>query len=340
MVSTSLKGVVRVSSKGRAYSYAWRGGPRLKAAPGSPEFIAEYRAAHDARRAPTSAAGTFRAILTAYRASPAYTKLGTHSQRAYAKHLDDITAMWGTMPAVVLDSPGVRRHFVAWRDGMAHTPRTADMALGVLKRVLSWAEERVMVASNQAKPIGRLHKVDKSEDIWTLADLEAFDAVASPELRWAVELGLLTGLRQGDLIRLCWTHDEGDAICVRTSKRGTRVTIPVTAALRSLLGRIERRGPVILTTQRGKRPWTSHGLRTSFGKACAKAKVERTFHDLRRTAATGLIAAGLDNSQVCMIMGWSEGDVEAMKRRYVSREAVVMAVLAKLKSEPPITSAD
>lgn len=329
MVSVPLKGVHEVRAKGRVYFYAWRGGPRLQGSPGSPEFIASFEQAHAGRKA--SPTGTFREVITAYRASPAYTGLGAHTARAYARHLDDITATWGDTPTALMDDPRMRRQFLIWRDNMAATPRTADMAVGVLKRLLGWAEERVLVTSNQATPIGRLHHVNKSDDIWTVADFEAFDGAAHLELRWAVELGVLTGLRQSDLIRLAWNHDQGDVVDFRTSKRGKRVLIPVTPALRALLGRIEKRGPVILTTHRGKRPWTAAGLRASFSQACEDASVGRTFHDLRRTAATVLLSAGLDSSQVAMVMGWSEKDVETLKRLYVSREAVVRAVLAKLQ---------
>ena len=331
MVSVRLKGIHRVRAKGRVYYYAWRGGPRLQGSPGSPEFISGFEQAHAARKAPSTAKGTFAGIIAAYRASPAYTGLGVHTTRAYAAHLADMEIAFGKMSVRLLDDPRVRRDFLDWRDSMAHKPRTADMAVGVLKRVLGWAMERVFVTTNQAEPIGRLHASNKSEDIWVVADFDAFDAVASRELRWAVELGVLTGLRQSDLIRLAWGHDLGDVIDFRTSKRGKRVMIPVTPALRDLLGRIERRGPIILTTTRGKRPWTADGLRSSFGKACDDAGVVRSFHDLRRTAATFLVAAGLDNAQVAMIMGWSEKDVETLKRLYVSRRAVVEAVLAKLQ---------
>lgn len=329
MVVVRLRGVHVVRSKGKAYHYAWRGGDRLTGEPGSPEYMRCYEAAHAKRKAPVT--GTLKEVLTRYRASPAFTKLGVHTKRAYETHLNTIDAKWGSLPLAALDDPNVRRHFVDWRDSMASTPRTADMAIGVLKKLLSWAEERVFVTSNQAKPIGRLHRADKSDAIWTADDVAAFLKHSSKELTWAVELALHTGLRQSDLIRLGWNHRDGQAFGYRTSKRGKYVTIPITAACESLLGRIEKRGPVILSTQRGKRPWTADGLRASFGEACRKAGVKRTFHDLRRTAATTLLAAGIEASQVAVIMGWAEDDVEAMKRKYVSRAAVVAAVLAKLQ---------
>jgi len=296
-----LKGVHKVRGGGRVYYYAWRGGPRLEGEPGSADFLRQFQEAHRARKQVVD--GTFRAILVAYRASPDFARLGDHTKRAYRPHLDALEARFATLPAAALDDPRVRRHFIDWRDTMADRPRTADMAMGVLKRVLGWAEERVMVTSNQAAPIGRLHRADRAE---------------------------LTGLRQSDLIRLAWGHIEGDVIAFRTSKRGRRVLIPVTPALRQLLDDTPRLGPIILTTSRGKRPWTADGLRTSFSRTCTAAGVERTFHDLRRTAATNLLAAGLDASQVALLMGWSERDIEALKRRYVSRAAVVQAVLAKL----------
>jgi integrase len=329
MVVVRLKGAHVVKAGGREYHYAWRGGPRLSGAPGSAEYLASFNAAHAARKAPVT--GTLKEVLVRYRASPAFTKLGVHTMRAYEKHLNTLEAKWGTMPLAALDDPNVRKRFLAWRDSMATTPRTADMAIGVLKRVLGWAEERVYVTSNQATPIGRLHRADKADAIWTADDVTAFLKVASKELAWAVELAAFTGLRQSDLIRLAWNHQEGDAFVLRTAKRGRHVTIPITAGCTALMARIEKRGPVILTTQRGKRPWTADGLRSSFGKACKDAGVSRTFHDLRRTAATGLLAAGVEAPQVAMIMGWSEADVEAMKRKYVSRAAVVSAVLAKLE---------
>ena len=56
MVKVELKGVAKVTAKGRAYWYAWRGGPRLSGEPGSPEFIASYNEAIEQRRCQTRTA--------------------------------------------------------------------------------------------------------------------------------------------------------------------------------------------------------------------------------------------------------------------------------------------
>jgi hypothetical protein len=45
MVKINLKGVAKVTAKGKVYWYAWRGGPRLRGLPDSPEFIASFNEA-------------------------------------------------------------------------------------------------------------------------------------------------------------------------------------------------------------------------------------------------------------------------------------------------------
>lgn len=46
MTTVELQGLCQVKAKGRVYWYAWRGGPRIVAPYGTPEFAAEYAAHH------------------------------------------------------------------------------------------------------------------------------------------------------------------------------------------------------------------------------------------------------------------------------------------------------
>ena len=79
MVKVDLKGIAKVTAKGRTYYYAWRGGPRLRGEPGSPEFMASYNEAIENRRTPDP--GRFKSLVVLYRASPDYTRnLQTHSR--------------------------------------------------------------------------------------------------------------------------------------------------------------------------------------------------------------------------------------------------------------------
>src|SRR4051812_8505115 len=65
MVAVDLKGVAKVTAKGRTYYYAWRGGPRLRGSPGSPEFITSHQEAHANARAPDVA--RFHSLILLYK---------------------------------------------------------------------------------------------------------------------------------------------------------------------------------------------------------------------------------------------------------------------------------
>ena len=83
-------------------------------------------------------------------------------------------------------------------------------------------------------------------------------------------LGLWTGQRQGDLLRLPWSAYDGVHIRLRQSKGGVRVVIRVGAPLKKMLDTATKVGPLILTNSDGV-PWTPDGFRASWGKACKKA---------------------------------------------------------------------
>src|SRR5579862_3634836 len=88
MVKVNLRGLAKVVSKGRTYWYAWRGGPRLRGEPGSPEFIASYNQAIEDRRIPEP--GRFKAVVTRYRASDDYKGLAESTRKNWSPWLDRI----------------------------------------------------------------------------------------------------------------------------------------------------------------------------------------------------------------------------------------------------------
>jgi hypothetical protein len=75
MVKVELTGIAKVTAKGRPYYYAWRGGPRLRGKPGSPEFMASYNEALENRRIPDP--DRFRSLVTLYKASTDYKGAGS-----------------------------------------------------------------------------------------------------------------------------------------------------------------------------------------------------------------------------------------------------------------------
>jgi integrase len=335
VVKVPLKGVHKAPSKGKTYWYAWRGGPRLSGQPGSPEFLASYQDAHADLRTPDT--GRFRSLVYLYRAGP-FQKLAATTRKNWAPWLDRIADHFGDLRIEQFDRPQkIRRLIVKWRNQYADTPRTADLALQVLSVILSFGvDAQGKLASNPCEGIKQIYSGNRREIIWTDADLDQLKRSCPEEIGWAVDLAVNTGLRLGDLLRLCWSHIGDYAIVMTTSKsKHTRqVVIPLHDDLRAVLASIPKRSTNVLTNSR-RRTWTGNGFGTAFNRAKARAGMsdrDLHFHDLRGTAATRFYTADLKQREIAEIMGWEEEHVDRIIRRYVGRTAATNAVIEKLRA--------
>jgi integrase len=328
----TLKGIHKAYGRKRAYWYAWRGGPRLRGEPGSPEFIASYNEAVEARRMPDP--GRFRSLVTLYKASDAYQKLAGSTQRNWAPWLDRIAEYFGPLSIAQFDRPDKIRPVIRqWRNRYANKPRAADIALQVLSRVCAYAVDPLgKIAGNPCAGIKRLYSSDRSEIIWTDAEIASIKQHSTPEVAHAIDLAAATGLRRGDLLRLSWSHVGSDAISITTGKSRHRreAIIPLYADLHTVLARIPKRSTTILTNSRG-RPWTNDGFGRMFNNAKIGAGLTNLhFHDLRGTAATRFYTAGLSERVIAEIMGWEESSVAKIIRKYVDRSAATKAIIRQL----------
>src|SRR5947207_921869 len=122
-----LRGVHTINAKGRTYHYAWRGGPRLRGAPGSPEFHKSYNEAIEELRTPEP--GRFKSLITLYKASGDYTKLKESTRKNWAPWLDRIADYFGDLRIAQFDRPEKIRPIIRrWRNQWTDKPRTADYA--------------------------------------------------------------------------------------------------------------------------------------------------------------------------------------------------------------------
>lgn len=332
MVSIVLKGVVRVTAKGRTYYYAWRGGPRLEGEPGSPEFITAFNDAIASRR--TADDGRVRALVAHYKASPAFTELAPTTRRIWTRWLDRVVERFGDYRVGLFDHPDKIRPIIKrWRDEWSDRPRSADYAVQVLSRVMTHAVDLDRIRANPCEGIKSLYKVDRADIIWTDDDLAALRAVSTPEVWRGVLLASLTGFRAEDLRRLSWTHIGEFEITIPTSKSngGRSAFVPLYDALRAALKDTPRKATTVLTNERG-RPWKDGPNGTSFRKAVQKALPGRDlhFHDLRGTFATRAHLAGLSNREIAELLAWDEERVDRIIRRYVGRKAIALGMIQKL----------
>jgi integrase len=328
MAVVDLAGIHRVRAKGRVYIYAWRGGPRLKSPIGSLEFVQELAAAQASLQATDRA--KVAGLIADWKRSDFWTLppdqggIAHTTRRNWVRWLDRIHAKFGSFSVRLFDHPEIRQEIKRWRDKWKRTPRAADMGKQVLSALLSYAVDEGRLKSNPCFGINNLYRSDRSEIIWTNADVERFAKTAPPEIMWALRLACLTGLRRSDLLKLSWSHVGELAIEMRTGKSNGQLVavVPLYGELKAVLATIPKRAATVLTNTDG-RPWKS-GFGSSWNKAIKSAKEETLhFHDARGTAATKLFLAEFSEREIAAQLGWAEDRVQRIIDRYVRRDAIL-----------------
>jgi integrase len=327
-------GPYKVRSKGKDYWYAWRNGPRLHSAPGTPAFVQELADAIAARNLPDGS--KLSGLVAQYRASDDFQNLAQTTKELWAPWLDNIRDRFGDLSVRQFDRVSIKPEIRRWHTLKKATPRAADTGLQVLSRLLAFGMAEGKLASNQCEGIPHLHKSNRADVIWTTDEMKVLLAYASTEVAWVVELAALTGLRREDLLKLSWTHINLDRcfIELKTGKsRGRRtVLIPITPEMRSLVEKIPKRATTVLTSSK-KRPWTGDGFGSSWWKTLQDAglgETELRFHDFRGTAATNFFRAGFSYREIAETLGWSEERVERLIERYVKRDEIIMDRIRRL----------
>jgi integrase len=346
------KATKRLSS-GRVavYAYAFRGGPLV--ARGEGRTLADANALMERELGRPAALAKLddarkpiqrkdsdryvRGLIYAFKASPDYTTLGKATKADYERYLRTFEEAFG--PERVSEVERARRELIEWaNEAYEGRPRARDYALGTIGRLFVWAKDMGLAQTNPVENAKRLHKADRSDIIWTDADLARLCAEASKEVQWATRLAGEVGLRMGDLLALTWGEIGQEGIVRRTSKRKRQAVIPLTQEARRLLAEIPRVSPIVLTNSRGQ-PWTRDGFKSVFGDAKRDAKLDNLhFHDLRGTACTRLALWGCSDDDLALIFAWSKERVQQMKARYVSGDAIALDLLARMKQKPANTN--
>jgi integrase len=337
----------------RHYVYAWRGGPLVRKQEGgvrpklTGDLIDEISAARQTAGISGQGAGTFAALIVAYRASPEWNGLAATTQNSWRTWLDRIEKKFGKARLNIFNSRKIRGDILIWRDQWGSQPRSADLAIQVLSRVLSFGVDRGLLEKNQTSGIKQLYDTNRSEIIWTPEDLAAFHQHASVEVSEAVDLAACTGLRRGDLVEVPWSAVGEHAIIWQTNKsRGrARIVVPLLPETREVLARIKARHaaemeavrpsrrkplPETILSNSWWRPWTAMGFGSRFRDGRDAAKLTVHLHDLRGTFATRCMIAGLTDQEIADILGWNTKDVAMIRVRYVDQARVVVAMAERI----------
>lgn len=218
----------------------------------------------------------------------------------------------------------LRSDVVVWRDKLQGEYRSKLKLLNLVRVALDEAVERGILEANPAREVklhksGRARSTDDLEGILTPDEQGALIKAVRLRDRPAVVFALFTGLRLSEQWRLDWSDLTDTAVIVSKSvggegpKSGKVREVPLMPpALEALEVQraFGRKGAILFPGQRGaRRQDTKSPL--SFGKWVAAAGVKRhiTWHDLRHTCATSLLAGwwgrkwSLD--EVCKLLGHS-----------------------------------
>jgi integrase len=301
---SKLPKYVYVQHIGKHTYYRFRKGKRalrLPGHPGSPEFHAAYAKqlieapADDGRYTENSVAH----VIEQYLKSSRFSDLALGSQRDYRRYLARLDQAVGSKPIEAIDS-----QFVAGViDKLKDTPSAANHALAVMRTFFKFAQKRKLIEKDPTQDAERLAGGDSYER-WSDAAIQQFRASASPTMRLALELGLATAQRLGDVIALRWSDYDGRVFKLVQQKTGTAMVIPVHPDLAKLLKQTERRAETILTTKTG-RPYHPRVFSRDFRDAriAAGLPVGLSFHGLRHTTASILAEQGVAAQDIQAVTG-------------------------------------
>jgi len=137
-------------------------------------------------------------------------------------------------------------------------------------------------------------------------EFDAFRALLPERIRVAMDLALLTGQRQGDILRLQWSAVTDEGIRFRQGKTGKKLLVGMSPALERVLAAARALPPDLPRTyvvrQRRGKAYTSYGFQSIWQKVMKKwgeaGNARFTFHDLRAKCVSDstTIAAAYDRA--------------------------------------------
>lgn len=211
-------------------------------------------------------------------------------------------------------------------------PRRAEMALALLKRILRAAEERGQAVDPAVYRIRIAKHEEREPRFLTWEEAEELRAWLPEYICRIVPVAILTMLRRGEILGLrdrdidfgagsiAVFAQQQDGQRVKTKTRAGRRTVDVGPAVLRLLreqqlARVPNDDGLLFPTESGAPFDPSNFMSRLFKPAAAAAGFpELTFHDLRHTGASLMIAAGCHVKVIAEQMGHSDGGVLVLRR--------------------------
>jgi len=213
------------------------------------------------------------------------------TQKTNLREISNLRAVFGKMRPADLTAQDIYGYLDA-RGRTAKTRANREVALlaHILRKAVRWG----VLAESPAVRIEK-HREKKRERDVTLDEYAAVYALAPDVIQIAMDLAVITGLRQGDLLKLRLQDLSPDGLTVRTGKTGRRLLFELTPGLSDTIERAKRLrrrvSTLYLIANRNGQPYTDSGFRAMWrrvtDRAIAQQAIRERFrwHDLRAVAA-------------------------------------------------------
>jgi integrase len=217
--------------------------------------------------------------------------LAESTEKDYQKYIASLRPVWGHVRWSDFDAPAISR----WQEARGDQSIVqCNRELTVLVQLAKLAGKKGLLKDNPTRFIDRLK--ERPRDRFVLdSEFAAVFVKALPIVRAAMFIASITGLRQGDILRLRRSDFSKEGLLVKTRKTGQPLLFAWTDGLRQAyeMGTALREFASLhwLVTEGGEE-YTSSGFRTLWHKAFKKARkadptlARFTFNDLRAKAGT------------------------------------------------------
>ena len=257
-----------------------------------------------------------------YYRSPQFKSLRGRTQIDYEYCLNKATrtkvSNTKTLGDIKLDRLGKADCKFAYQDWLTKGVRTANITATTLSVVLNMAEQMDFLLVNPMKAVKRMTQKPR-QVMWTPDQVRTFLDMAYSEFKWR-SIGLIVHMayefaqRVGDMRLLEWKNINFDArrLDLTQSKKRAEVHLPIEEDLYKMLqqqhedfGFQEYVAPHVRPINGAYRPYTNIEVSPIVNeiKSVCGLPDELQAMDMRRTAITEMVEAGVDSTQIMAVSG-------------------------------------
>jgi integrase len=254
--------------------------------------------------------GTFESLANKFLAE--CTKyLAENTRRNYTSHGNILISVFGHMQL-----SEIKPHHIGNYLDRHSSPMSANIQIGLMSTMFERALRWGMADTNPCKGVRR-NKMKPRDRYITDEEYRAIRNKAPDWLQVAMDISLLTALRESDVLKIKLADLDDQHLTVIQKKTKKRQTYVITEALNSAISKAKAldRGSVrslYLIFDHSGRRYSEKMLQEKFRKARDEAGIsDVVFHDIRAKAATDSKGEGLDYQA---LLGHSKRD---MSDRYV-----------------------